>query len=278
MLYTDREFARCFKHYFVDVSARLITDAFFNLAENTVVLCNASSNKVKTTFGDRLTNFCVGELSFHIIKFTDTAFLDEFKRIFSIPSDCVYMVNVVKLNTILGKNQLSELNISYNHGVLEVVPSSAEYSSSKHDMGRCICDFHVLDVLKYWYNYTMLLGTSKHKSEYPHVIKEYKYNRPCSPNYILGIDLNDFGDIFKNYRNNVNYVMHDGLSHPSIKSFVPVNSKLYEYIWTMDDSIFIMFGYTDDTVTIRSIRPNVRAIPILKYIKFDDAITDFKYE
>ena len=65
MVYTDKEFAKCIKRYFVDVSARTITDAFFNVADNTVILCNSSSNKAKAPFGDRLTNFCVGELSFH---------------------------------------------------------------------------------------------------------------------------------------------------------------------------------------------------------------------
>lgn len=278
MIYEDREFAKLFKHYFVDVSARLITDAFFNLADGTVVLCNASSNRSKTTFGDRLTNFCVGELSFHMIKFIDTTFLNEFKRIFNIPSDCVYLVNVVKLNTILGKAPLSELNISHDNGILKVIPSSAEYSSSKHDIGRVIYDFHALDMLRYWYNYTMSICTEEHKNKYPHVSKEYAYTRPCRPNYILSVDLTDFGDEFNGYRNNVNYIMHDGLSHPSIKSFIPANGKLHEYIWKMDDSLFIMFGYADDTVTIRSIRPNVRVIPILKSINFDNTITDFKYE
>lgn len=278
MVYTDKEFAKCIKRYFVDVSARTITDAFFNVADNVVILCNSSSNKAKAPFGDRLTNFCVGELSFHVIKFIDTAFLDEFKRIFKIPSDCVYMVNVVKLNTLINKNALSELKISNEYGILEVLPPETEYSSDKHDVGKCIYDFHILDILTKWYNYIVKLNTVEHKSKYPHVAKVYDYPRPCNQNYVLRVDLTEFGDVFKNYHDSVNYIAHDGLSHPSIKSFVPVNSKLYEYIWSADDSIFIMFGYTDDVVNIRSIRPNVRAIPMQKFINFDNSVTDFKYE
>ena len=278
MEYTDREFARCVKRYFVDVSARTMPDAFFNVAENTVILCNSTSNKAGTAFGDRLTSFCVGELSFHVIRFVDTTFLNEFKRIFNIPSDTVYAVNVVKLNTILNKTPLAELNISYNQGILEVVPSTAVYDSSKHDVGKGIYDFHILDILYRWYTYIMQLGTAEHKSKNPHVSKVYEYPRPCNPNYILKVDLTEFNDTFKNYRDRVGYVVHDGLSHPSIKSFVPNDSKLYEYIWSTDDSIFIMFGYSDDVVIIRSIRPNVRAIPIPKFVNFDDSLTEFKYE
>ena len=81
MQYTDKEFAKLLKKYLVDVSARTMSDAYFNIADNTVVLCNSSSNKAGTMFGDRLTSFCVGELSFHIVKFIDPTFLNTFKEV-----------------------------------------------------------------------------------------------------------------------------------------------------------------------------------------------------
>ena len=276
MQYTDKEFAKLLKKYLVDVSARTMSDAYFNIADNTVVLCNSSSNKAGTMFGDRLTSFCVGELSFHIVKFIDPTFLNVFKEVFKIPSDYIYAINVSKLSAITNKVELADLDITMLNGILDVVPKGTEYSSDKHDVGRCIYDFHILDMLNQWYNYINNLGTAEHRTKYPHVFKEFIYERPAKQDYILKVDLTEFGDALAAYRDTINYIVHDGLSTPSIRSFVPAKSKLYEYIWSENDSIFIMFGYSDEVVTIRSIRPNVRAIPIPKLTNID-ILTDFQY-
>jgi hypothetical protein len=162
------------------------------------------------------------------------------------------------------------------NGILEVIPKGTEYNSAKHDVGKGIYDFHILDILNQWYNYINNIGSAEHKAKHPYIFKEFTYERPTKPNYVLRVDLAAFGDALAAYRDTVNYIVHDGLSTPSIKSFVPANSKLYEYIWSEDDSIFIMFGYCDDVVSIRSIRPNVRAIPIPKSV-VTDTLTDLQY-
>ena len=277
MQYTNKEFAKLIKRYLVDISARTMSDAYFNVADNTIILCNSSSNKAGTMFGDRLTNFCVGELSFHIVKFIDPTFLNTFKEVFSIPTDYVYAINVAKLSAITNKVDLADLDITMSTGVLEVVPNGTEYSSDKHDIGKGIFDFHILDMLNKWYNYITDLGTTAHQNKHPHVFKEFLYERPVKQHYILNVDLTEFGDRFAAYRDTVSYIIHDGLSTPSIRSFVPDKSKLYEYIWSESDSIFIMFGYSDNVVAVRSIRPNVRAIPILKSTH-TVTLTDFQYE
>ena len=55
-----------FKLYFSTISLRSIHYAFFNLDDNVAVLCNASTS-TRAEFGDRLTEFNVSDLSFHVL-------------------------------------------------------------------------------------------------------------------------------------------------------------------------------------------------------------------
>lgn len=293
MKHTDKEFTKCIKRYLADISNRTMQDAYFNLLPDTIVICNSSSNKAGTAFGDRLTNFAVGELSLHLIKFKNTEFLDIFKQVFKIPAYGVYAINAVKLVTLTNKTSIDKLHVFMNNNVLSVVPDDifGEYDEEptldcltderildRYAIGKSVTDFHVLDVLTTWCNYILTLNEEDHRNKFPYVLSECSYSKSCLANYVLKIDLTEFGDVLKNYHETLNYIMHDGLSTPSRKSFVLNTGKLYRYSWLEANSIFNMYIYDDDVVHVRTIRPNVRVMPIPKLVDVDKLVTDFQYE
>ena len=273
MKHTDKEFTKCIKRYLADISNRTMQDAYFNLLPDTIVICNSSSNKAGTAFGDRLTNFAVGELSLHLIKFKNTEYLDIFKQVFKIPAYGVYAINAVKLVTLTNKTSIDKLQATgatvdvYNERILD-----------RYAIGESVTAFHVLDVLRTWCNYILTLNEEDHRNKFPYVLSECSYSKSCLANYVLKIDLTEFGDVLKNYHENLNYIMHDGLSTPSRKSFVLNTGKLYRYSWLEANSIFNMYIYDDDVVHVRTIRPNVRVMPIPKLVDVDKLVTDFQYE
>ena len=68
-------------------------------------------------------------------------------------------------------------------------------------------------------------------------------------------------------------MMFEGLTIPSYKQFLSKVKSPYTlsaYFWTDDgSSVQAMYQYTDDFVTVRSIRPNVRLIPLRLDIELD---------
>lgn len=270
------DFIGKFKTYFSVISARMMHYAFFNLDDHVVILCNATSQG--SAFGDRLTDFNVSELSFHVIKFKDIEFFDNVVKTFSIPKDRIYVLNISKLCTTLSKAPLNELTMKVlDNGDLCVafLKEGETLDPSTTCIGSVVVNNHVIDSLNMWYDYINSLGTKEHRETYRNILTEYMPPQKVR-NFLLEVDITKFG-VFDHHYPKVNFIIHDGLSLPNIKTFLK-NKPITEYLWVRDNSIFIMFIYQDETAVVRSIRPCVRVIPLRVSSCFDTHFVDLNYK
>ena len=261
-----------FKLYFSTISLRSIHYAFFNLDDDVAVLCNASTS-TRAEFGDRLTEFNVSDLSFHVLQFTDTEFFNDVRAFFKIPSSDIYALNVTAICTILNKAPVHEVlfNLSDNHDLN--ITCGQETSC----VGTVVVNNHVRDELCYWYNYIKQIGTQSHRDTHPNILSEYTPPKKLR-NFRLAVNLSEFKEM-EDCQSEVNFIIHDGLSLPNIKVFLK-DKPITMYLWIEDDTcVFIMFIYNDDVVSVRSVRPCVRTIPLPKRIRFDTKnTTDLTYK
>ena len=157
-----------------------------------------------------------------------------------------------------------------------MTPNGVKYDPLKHLIGIQIEDFHVLSQLLLWYNYVMQIGDDKHRSVYNHnsvdILPLVSKNDQV---YRMLLSPSDFTEPCVGLFTNVNMysIMFEGLTIPSYKQFLSKVKSPYTlsaYFWTDDgSSVQAMYQYTDDFVTVRSIRPNVRLIPLRLDIELD---------
>lgn len=267
------------KLYLSSISAKRMNYAYFNIDSNVIVLSNSTTGKKGNEHGDRLTNHAVGELSFHMMWFHDNgAFINEMKRLLGIPEGVYYGIHIPRLMALWNNNDPADLLLSTDVQCKSIImtPKGVKYDPLKHLIGTRVEDFHVLSQLLFWYNYARQVGDDKHRTVYNHnsVNIESLINRDDQVYRIL-IKSDNFAEpaigLFAN--TDMYSIMFDGLSIPSYKQFLGKVKKPYTlaaYLWTDDgSSIQAMYQYTDDFVTVRSIRPNVRLIPLRLDIELD---------
>ncbi len=93
----ERKFKDKCKLYFGGISARAISFAYFNFDEDLVVISNSTTPPPNDVHGDRLMDYCVGELSFHFMYFKDKEFLSKFRNLLQIPDGVYYCVNAFSI-------------------------------------------------------------------------------------------------------------------------------------------------------------------------------------
>ena len=270
------DFVEKFKLYFSAVSVRMMRYAFFNVDDRVVILSNATSQGAP--FGDRLTDFGVGELSFHVMKFKDVDFYNNIISVFKIPRDRIYVLNVVEICTLLNKTPINELTmVTADNGDLCIaaLTEGETLDMSKTCLGSFVVNNHVIDSVCQWYKYIQNLGSKEHRATHPSVIHEYNPPKKAR-NFLRQIDISEFG-VFNGYRPTVNFILHDGLSLPNIKVFLK-DKPITEYVWVSDGCVFIMYSYQDDIAIIRSVRPCVRAVPLQLAECFDANTADLNYK
>lgn len=284
----EKLFVAKVKLYFSGVSSRIMHYGYFNVAENTVVLCNSSTGRAGTAHGDRLMSYGAGELSFHILKFKDTEFFNKFREVFQVPQHDFYCIHFTRLNAVLGKCHLADLEIINNphdHTVV-IKPKKEAYSPIKHLIGLYIDNFHVRSMIEYWYQQSQIIGTPEHQTKYPHYSCDFNRNPELYKNaYIVDVDVSKFVNpknqlIFDNHYPQLKLICYDGLSAPGIKSFISKQTEPYTYTayyWVeYNRCVYSMFDFDNDVVNIKSLRPNVLAFPVNKQTKIDTSLTNFE--
>ena len=267
------------KIYLSSISNRRMNFAYFNIADDVIILSNSTTGKKSNEHGDRLTNHAVGELSFHVMKFHDNGvFISKMKRILGIPDGVYYGIHIPRLMALwnnYGPETITRTSDIQNKSII-MTPNGVKYDPLKHLIGIQIEDFHVLSQLLLWYNYVMQIGDDKHRSVYNHnsvdILPLVSKNDQV---YRMLLSPSDFNEPCVGLFANVNMysMMFEGLTIPSYKQFLSKVKSPYTlsaYFWTDDgSSVQAMYQYTDDFVTVRSIRPNVRLIPLRLDIELD---------
>ena len=265
--------------YLSGISGRRMNYAYFNIADDVIILSNSSTGRKGLAHGDRLTNHAVGELSFHIMKFKDGGqFIKSMKQLLHIPDGVWYGVHIPRLMALWNNFKLEQIKVSSDieGKYIFMIPEGVKYDQLKHLVGLRIEDFHVLSQLFAWCNYAEQIGNEQHRNVYEHnSIDILPLIKRDDAAYRILLKSEDFLEPCKGLFANINMysLMFDGLSMPSYKQFlskVGVPYSLSSYFWTDDgSSIQAMYEYIDELVTVRSIRPNVRLIPLQLNIELD---------
>lgn len=277
----EKIFLEKFKLYFSSLSSRMSQYAYFNVAENTIILSNSTSG-TSTDHGDRLMDFSVPELGLHLMEFKDTEFFNQIVNALQIPRDRVFCIHVLNVLSLLGKHKLDEFNFFFNeYGDWIMQTENRKTYEKKNVIGFPVINFHLLKELHRWYLYLKDVSSDDHMSKYPYTFTDVDVEKidVKAKTFFLDVDSSVFKDkegkdIFVNVRPNVRVLCFDGLSCVSISEFIKkVIKKEFTfklYSWVINNSyVLSMTLYEDDIVAVRSIRPNVLAIPVSDNVVFD---------
>lgn len=279
------------KQYLAAISSRKLQYAYFNIAPNTVILSNSSSNRQGTPHGDRLMAFRTGGIAVHIVTFKDPNFLDEVMTKFSIPKDVLYVVNVTKWNAVLGKASLEDLNSTITpDGTLIVRPKDEPFypddPDKKRVIGSVVDNFHIRTVLLELYEYSTTLGNEQHRNEHPHYLAKLDLSVYGGASAFLDkIDVSVFKDkqgnpLFNHHHNEITVVDYDGIGAPSFKSFIKklkCDYKLTVYRFVEDgQSIYTATYYEDEFAYVKCLRPYTFVVPLPLSVKLDKTLNNFE--
>lgn len=276
--------------YFVGIGCRRTHYAYFNvLGPDVVLLSNSSTNKKGALHGDRFMNYGVSELSMHVLKFHDVEFLNQVKTSFHVPETGVYCIQFTKLASIINKTPLSELetNIDPVTNGRIIKPKTEIYSPLKHLIGVYVDNFHVISVAKECCSFALKSDTCEGISRYPYISKEIEPEMlRTEVVYPVKIDISNITDknnnrVFNHHVDFITALVYDGLTVPSTKQFInKINNQPYKLTvcyWTPDsNSLYSMYKFENSVVSVYSIRPNVRYIPLTSDINIDKTISNFE--
>lgn len=262
---TDEELIALMVFYLTSVSARRMQYCYFNFAGSNTVVVSNSTTKSTAPHGDRLMQFSVGELGFHIIKFKDENVLTRFKELLHIPSDKYYCVQIVKLMSVLKKGNLSSLDITMNNNG-ELYVDDVKY-------GSILYDFHVIMMIEIYIDTINQALRNKNV-----MITDIDLKPEIDGNvYYTKIDPNDLRD--KNgppWESRIlKFPCVDGLTTVSLKTFIPKIKHEYlfkRYFWYEDIRIYSFARFSDEHVDIVTFRPNIVLIPIPTKTDIDDGV------
>lgn len=272
----EKEFLNKFRLFFSSLTARSTQYAYFNIAKNTIVLCNSTSPPPNLTHGDKIMQYGIGELTYHFVEFKDIEFFNEVYRFLQIPKETVYCIHILNVVSILNKLARKELNVFDNeYGEKVLLSKGRKTYDKKNVVGMPIYNFHITSMLSQWYGKVLTIGTLEHQKQFPFV------EMPVDPDvkltgrvFFIPVNTALFTDsagqpVFKDSRPEMKILGLDGLSCASIKEFyrkiMSQPHRFIFYFWAVDNSyVSTMSIFENETAIVRSIRPNVLAIPISK--------------
>lgn len=270
----DQIFVETCQTVFGAMTGRSTSCAYFNIIPGVVALSNSSTDSKVESRGNRIMDFSVGELSFHFVTMKSAEFLARLIQLVNIPNQ-PFCLNVLDLIALLKKQpKLEKLKVFIKPNLDRYL---GETEASAVLIGYVEENFHIVENIFKWYNYTQQIGTPQHQNKYPWIETELdpKTIKLNGKIYIADINTDVFqknGEpAFKDVKNIIRIVSVDGLSSVSIKTFVSKLTTPYtfkRYSWA-EDSNFIssMTFFENELVSVKSIRPNILAVPISKKVK-----------
>ena len=277
----EKNFLDKLRLFFSALTARSAQYAYFNIAKNVVILCNSTSPPPNQNHGDKIMQYGIGELSYHFIEFKDLEFVNELYDFFQIPKETIYCMHILNAISILNKSPRKDLIVFDNeYGEKILLTKGRKTYDKKNIIGMPIYNFHITSMLAQWYEKVSHIGTTEHQKQFPFV------EMPADPDtkltgkvFFIPVNTNLFTDssgspIFKDSRPEMKILGIDGLSCASFKEFYKQTMNLPHrfifYFWAVDNSYVSMMSiFENDMAIVRSIRPNVLAIPVSKSITIE---------
>lgn len=256
------------KKYFSSLTARRSHITYFGIGdkEHTVIQSN--------TAGNYFSSVMAAELGFHIITFKN-----EWERVEELKQDLlitdpqkVYLANVPAFLAQVNKFKLDNVQVwkTEDRKIVCTQKDTTEYDPKKQLVAYSISNFHLLSTVQRWYEYAKAIDET-HAEKYPHQWIELNKD----PNMVgitvyAEVDLTKFlksdgSPVFTGYYPILQPILFDGIGTPSTKEFVKKqeNSTYRLYAWTEEDAyVRIMTVYEDDTVIVKSMKPNLCFYPI----------------
>lgn len=271
----DKHFINTLTLLFSSLSARACGYAYFNVDKNVIILSNSTSSKTDE-HGDRFINYSVPTLALHVIRLKDEKIEQRLRSFLKMPDYGYYCVNVLNLIGCLKKNNIGDL-VSFTNEYGETIVSKVTRKTydANEIVGWPVDNYHVIRELHSYYHQMEAIGTTEHRATTPHLLREMEEaSIVTSRIFLTQMKMQDFrrtdGEVvFPEHIAEINVLGWDGLSAVAFKEFLKkVNNKPYTfmlYAWTVSDAyILSMTIFDNEWVNIRSMRPNILAIPIDK--------------
>lgn len=276
----NKKFVEKCKQIFGSSHARLCNDIYINVIPDKLLFINSTTppkgKDEEPIPGDKLMAACAGELAAHALHIKDEEFKKAIQQWLLIPDDQFYRMANIRFLSIINKYPLKQLRVCWKNDKLFLTPN---------DLSENFCivfptkDFHVNRALRHLATEIEVIGTESFDNTYPHLWLDITEKPNIVKNeYKLNIALNQFTlkdkQCFKNVNCNCRLFCRDGISSVSwiryIKNTKSSNFQMKLYAWYYDRvTICNMFMFEDDTIDVKSLRPNVFTVPMSSIIDLD---------
>ena len=271
----ERKFLENCKLYFSSLSGRATQYAYLNLGNGTMLLTNSTSSGSDTVHGDRVMDYCVGELCFHLVYPKDQSWFTELRTFLDLPdTECV----CIKLNSLmnwLGKYKRKDVEVGWSNDALVLRPKGRESWDGRNVIGFIVRNFHVIKQLKWWHISIENIGTEEHRNMFPYHIEKCKLDVSITGRiFFVPVETKWYTDknnqyIFnpeQGYQPVVEMLGLDGMSCVSLREFIKKfkdnTYSLIWYSWVVNKAIFSMTHFENELADIKSIRPYTPLIPL----------------
>lgn len=256
------------KKYFSSLTARRSHITYFGIgdSEHTVIQSN--------TAGNYFSSVMAAELGFHVIHFKkEWERVEELKQNLLITDpQKIYLANVPAFLAQVNKFKLDNVQVwkTDDRKIVCTQKGVTEYDPKKQLVAYSISNYHLISAVQRWYEYAKSLDES-HAQKHPHQWVELSKD----PNMVgitvyAEIDITKFlksdgTPVFTGYFPILQPILFDGIGTPSTKEFIKKQEDCtYRlYAWSEEDAyVRIMSIYEDDTVLVKSMKPNLCFYPM----------------
>lgn len=273
----EKLFINICKRYFSSLSRRSTQYAYINTSDDTILLNNSTSSGANIIHGDRLMNYSVGELSFHLLRPLSSQckqWVSTLYKYLNIPDNEYVVLKLPALLSLFNKFKLNCMHAVWKQDFLYLKIDNSDELTTKNMVGHRLHNFHIIQQLKLWNKQIRILGSDEHQKKFIH------HHEPCNIHipmdgriFFIPVKMSwytnpDQTPVFpadKGYQQELRLLGIDGLSCVSLKEFAmkyPHSYSLTWYSWVVHQAIYSMTIFNSDDIEIKSIRPYTPLIPL----------------
>lgn len=256
------------KKYFSSLTARRSHITYFGVGDTEHTLMQSN------TAGNYFSSVMAAELGFHVIHFKK-----EWERVEDLKQDLlltdpkkVYIANIPAFLAQVNKFKLDNVRVwkTEDRKIVCTKKDTTEFDPKKQLVAYSVSNFHLLSTVQKWYDYVKAIN-EEHAAKHPHQWMDLNKDpnvigiTVCSEIDITKFLKSDGSPVFTGYVPILQPILFDGIGTPSTKEFVKKqeNSTYKLYAWVEEDAyVRIMTVYEDDTVLVKSMKPNLCFYPM----------------
>ena len=271
----ERYFKEMSKLYFSSLSGRATQYAYLNVLPNTMLLSNSTTTGPAAEHGNRIMNYSVGELCFHLVRPKDLSWFKELQRFLLLPDTETICIKLNSLMNWLGKYHREDIEVGWAGDTLVMRPKKRDSWDGRNVIGFIVRNFHIIKQLQWWGMSINKIGSEEHQKEYPHHIETCDIDVPISGRvFFTKIHTSWYRNqkneaIFpaeQGYQQEIDHLGLDGMSCVSLREFIrKFKDHTYSftwYSWVVQGAIFSMTQFVNEIAFIKSIRPYTSIVPL----------------